>query len=103
MVNKKTGKNRKPKEANLKGLKITDSKTAYRKTASGIHRLKSNVYGILDKDTHFIYRKRNKRNGKVERYFINDVHKLPGKIKTDIMNFFDNPKNKRNRKVYLVD
>lgn len=80
---------------------VVDSKKAYYKSKEGKFRLKVGVYGMIDKDTTYVYKNVEKRKGEIKRKFVIDLHKLKKGTKEDDMGFFDSNSNKR--KAYLID
>ncbi len=87
------------KEIDLRGLEVTTSEVAYDGT-----RLKKGVYGIVSRDTPFIYRNVIDRKTKeVKPRYVNDMEVLTNRSKQDIIAFFANKKNGKRRNCYLAD
>lgn len=90
---------RNPKKANLSNLRIVDSSCAY----NGKH-LKRGVYGIISRDHSIIYKNVVDRKSKILKpKYVNDVSSLSNISKENIVSFFENKKNKRKVKCYLID
>lgn len=90
---------RNPKTANLSSLDVVDSTQAYNGK-----RLKKTVYGIVSRDTPFIYTNVVDRKTKVRKpRYKNDLTSLPNTCKNKVIAFFDDPANKRRDKCYLID
>lgn len=90
---------RAPKKANLSGLYAVNSDIAYDKNK----KLKSGVYGIVAKDTPYIFKRINKKDGTLQRVFVNDMTNIPDICKNRIMAFWDDKSNNKKTKSYLVD
>ena len=89
-----------PREANLSNLIVIDSNNAY-DSKGNLHK---GVYGIVGKDTPFVFRNRlNRKTKQYKRVFINDSTNLPNVCKERVMEFFDDKQNKRRKKCYLID
>ena len=90
---------RNPKTANLSSLDVVDSSQAYIGK-----RLKKSVYGIVSRDTPFIYKNVVDRKTKINKpRYKNDLTALPNVCKNKIIAFFDNPTNTRRSKCYLIE
>lgn len=88
-----------PKKANLAALEVVDSTAAYRGK-----RLRKEVYGIVSRDTPFIYKNVVDRKTKLNKpKFVNDSTSLPNVCKQKIITFFDDAKNARKKKCYLIE
>lgn len=93
-----TKRKRKPNTANLSALYAIDNKFAYKGD-----KLKVGVYGVVSKDTPFVYKIVKNKSGVARREFINNSTSLPNVCKNRLMAFFDDKDNKNKLKAYLVD
>lgn len=90
---------RTPKKANLSALKVVDYKDAYIGK-----RLKPSVYGIVSRDTPFIYKNViDRKTKKSKPKFVNDMDSLTIICKQEVISFFDDKKNARKNRCYLVE
>ena len=88
-----------PKKANMANLKIVDSYQAYNGT-----RLKKGVYGIISRDTPFIYKNVIDRRTHIKKpKYINDMSAMTNLTKQEVISFFDDPNNRFKRKCYLIE
>ena len=88
-----------PKKANLSALTVVDSTQAYNGK-----RLKKGVYGIVSRDTPFVYKNVvDRRTGQKKPKFVNDMHSLTNVSKQQIIAFFEDPNNHNRLKCYLIE
>ena len=97
---KYVNRKRKPNEANLAGLMVVSSSDAF---DTKNKRRKNGVYGIVSKDVPFISKTVISKDGTKKRKFVNDVTELPNVTKERVMAFFDDKKNSKREKCYLVE
>lgn len=90
---------RNPKKANLSAITVVDYQEAYNGK-----RLKSNVYGIVSRNTPFVYKNViDRKTKKAKPKYINDMGALTNVCKQDIIAFFDDNKNAKKNKCYLIE
>lgn len=93
-----------PKKPNFAALKVVDSSVAYKEGKDGVYRLKSSVFGIINKNELVIYRKVLDRKTKLyKRRYINDYVNLTDKLKNDLFDFWDKNTNIKRNKAYLME
>lgn len=92
-------RSRNPKKANLAGLRVVDSKNAYEGK-----KLKKEVYGIVSREHSFIFKNVvDRKTKKVKAKFVNDTINLHNVTKENIIDFFNDSKNSKKSKCYLID
>lgn len=90
---------RNPKNPNLSALNVVDSNHAYNGK-----KMKKEVYGIVSKEHPFIYKNVVDRKTKKNKpKYVNDSIELPQVTKQKIIAFFDDSKNSKKTKCYLID
>lgn len=90
--------NRNRKDKNLAGLYVVSNDVAYEKNG----KLRKGVYGVVGKDTPYIYKPSDMRKDK-PRVFIRDSTDIPKACKNRILAFWDDKNNKRKDVCYLAE
>ena len=90
--------NRNRKDKNLAGLYAVPHEVAYEKNG----KLRKGVYGVVGKDTPYIYKPSDTRKDK-PRVFIRDSTDIPKACKNRILAFWDDKNNKRKNVCYLAE
>ncbi len=85
------------KDKNLAGLYAVSHDIAYK---GG--KLRRGVYGVVGKDTPYIYKPADKQRDR-PRTFVRDCTDIPKVCKNRILAFWDNKKNKDRSACYLVE
>lgn len=85
------------KDKNLVGLYVVSSDVAYKKG-----KLRKGVYGVLGKDTPYIYKPANSQTDR-PRTFVRDSTDIPKTCKNRILAFWDDKSNKRRTTCYLAE
>ena len=89
--------NRNRKDKNLAGLYAISNDVAYKNG-----KLRKGVYGVVSKDTPYIYKPANKQRDK-PRTFVRDSTDIPKVCKNRILAYWDNKKNKDRTVCYLAE
>lgn len=89
---------------NFSGLKVVNSELAYEKDLNGNFKLKPFVLGTIDKYGQAVYKRiLDRKTKKYKRRYLNDYTNLTDKLKNDLFDFWDNSKNVKKFRAYLID
>lgn len=85
------------KDKNLSGLYVVSNDVAYKNG-----KLRKGVYGVVGKDTPYIYKPSDKKKDK-PRSFVRDSTDIPKTCKNRILAFWDDKNNKGKSACYLAE